>query len=36
MKSFKAFNEAVANKKQADAIAQAKLDRKSALKVKSV
>ena len=36
MKSFKSFNEAVANKKQADAIAQAKLDRKSALKVKSV
>ena len=36
MKSFKAFNEAVANKKQADAIAQAKLDRKSALKVKSI
>ena len=36
MKSFKAFQEAVADKKQAAAIAQAKLDRKSALKVKSV
>ena len=35
MKSFKTFTEAVANKKQKEAIESAKLDRKSALKVAS-
>ena len=35
MKSFTAFNEMVSNKKQKEAIENAKLDRKSALKVAS-